>query len=282
MNEKQHYIINKMGFIVVPNNHVVKIHFSCTLIEFCTSQIPISQDYGCVIPPKMKIPRSDLDWQVFFCQGHIAWHWWRCSPCQNLFLMIEFCASQIPIPQDYGCVKSAKLKTMRLDLDWQNIFCQGHIAWHWWRCSPCQNSFLMHTYWVCTSQLPISQDHGCVIHPKMKIPRWYLDWQNFFCQGHFARHWWRCSPLSKFISHAYLLSSVQVKYQSHRTMDAWFTPKMKIPRSDLDWQSTFCQGHIAWHWWRCSPCQNLFLMHTYWVLYKSTTNLTGQWMRDSC
>jgi hypothetical protein len=24
------------------------------------------------------------------------------------------------------------------------------------------------------------------------------------------------------LSHAYLLSSVQVKYQSHRTMDAWF------------------------------------------------------------
>jgi hypothetical protein len=66
----------------------VEIHFSCILIEFCTSQIPISQDYyGCVIPPKMKIPRSDLDWQNFFCQGHIAWHWLRCSPCQNLFLM---------------------------------------------------------------------------------------------------------------------------------------------------------------------------------------------------
>jgi hypothetical protein len=65
----------------------VEIHFSCILIEFCTSLIPISQDYGCVIPPKIKIPRLDLDWQNFCCQGHIAWHWSRCSPCQNSFLM---------------------------------------------------------------------------------------------------------------------------------------------------------------------------------------------------
>jgi hypothetical protein len=126
-------------------------------------------------------------------------------------------------------------------------------------------------------------------------------------------------PLSKFISHAYPLSFVQVKSQSRRTMDAFLLrwigegvppvaipysclpiefctsqlpnpqdngcvipAKMKIPGSDLDWQYFFCQDHIAWQWWRCSPCCNSLLMPTHWVLYKSTPKPAGLWMRDSC
>jgi hypothetical protein len=65
-----------MSFVRVTNPIIgegvppVGIHFTCIPMEFCTSQPPIPQHYGSVIPAKMKIPESDLDWQNFFCQGH--------------------------------------------------------------------------------------------------------------------------------------------------------------------------------------------------------------------
>jgi hypothetical protein len=105
----------------------VKINFSCILIEFCTSQLPISQDYGCVIPPKMMILRWYLDWQHFFCQGHFARHCGRCSPCQDLFLMhthwvfvlvkLQYCFSTIKILVFHQISTDFQLKNMKLAFD---------------------------------------------------------------------------------------------------------------------------------------------------------------------
>ncbi len=66
----------KISFVRVTNPIIgegvppVKIHLTRISSEFCTSQPPIPQHYGSVIPTKMKIPGSDLDWQNVICQGH--------------------------------------------------------------------------------------------------------------------------------------------------------------------------------------------------------------------